>query len=158
MHPQWIKYHFNGKEDTKKFFYISENVGMKKNAEDKKADSLVAYLEGEAFECYFQNFTEDNAPNEDSRSFQIMKAALFGNFSTKNTEAKVMKEAVKLVCKWVNVKEFFIKASTLYKEAKFNDGVKFGLIREAIKTGRGMFQFLFSRKAGTCEKFKETGL
>ena len=39
-----------------------------------------------------------------------MKAALFENFSAKKAEAEVMKEAVKLVYKGGNVKEFFVKA------------------------------------------------
>ena len=59
--PSEPKYHFNGKEDAKKFFYAYENVVMKTKAEEEKADSLVAYLDGEAFEYYFDNFTEDNA-------------------------------------------------------------------------------------------------
>ena len=50
-----------------------------------------------------------------------MKAALLENFSTKKTEAEVMKEAVNLVYKGDVVKEFFMKDSKLYKEAKFND-------------------------------------
>ena len=82
---------------------------------------------------YFDNFTEDDAPNEESRSFQKVKAALLENFSTKKTESGVMKEAVNIVYKGGKIKEFFLKASKLYKVAKFNHQAKFGLIREAIK-------------------------
>ena len=76
-------------------------------------------------------------------------------FSTKKTEAEVMKEAVNLVYKGGNVKEFFVKASKLYKEAKFDDQAKFRLIREAIKSDQGMLQFLFLRKANTYKKVRE---
>ena len=65
-----LKYHFSRKEDAKKFFYVYENVVMKTKTEEEKAYSLVAYLDGEAFEYYIHNFTEDNAPNEEARSFQ----------------------------------------------------------------------------------------
>ena len=41
--PSELKYHFNGKKDAKKFFYVSENVVMKSKTEEEKADSLVAY-------------------------------------------------------------------------------------------------------------------
>ena len=156
--PSELKYHFNGKEDAKKFFYLYENVVMKNKTEEKKADSLVAYLDGEAFEYYFDNFTEDNPPNEEARSFQKRKTALLEKFSTKKTEAEVMKEAVNLEYKGGNVKEFFVKASKLYKEAKFNDQAKFGLIREAIKSDQGMLQFVFLRKADTYEKVRENCL
>ena len=57
-----------------------------------------------------------------------------------------MKEAVNLVYNGGNFKEFVLKSRKLYKEAKFNDQAKFGLIREAIKFGQGMLQFVFLRK------------
>ena len=69
-----------------------------------------------------------------------------------------MKEAVKLVYKVGNVMEFFMKASKLCKEAKFNDKAKFGLIREAIKFDQDMFQFLFLKNADPYEKVKENCL
>ena len=80
-----LKYHLNGKEDAKKFFYVYKNVVMKNKTEKEEADILVAYLDGEAFEYYFDNFTEDNALNEEARSFQKVKAALLEKFSTKMT-------------------------------------------------------------------------
>ena len=81
-----------------------------------------------------------------SRNF---KEALWENFSTKKAEEEVMKEAVNLVYKDGNVKEFFVKASKLYEEAMFNDRAKFESIREAIKFDQGILQFVFLRKAGT---------
>ena len=99
-----LKYHFSGKEDAKKFFYVYENVVMKTKTEEEEADSLVAYLDGVAFEYYFDNFAEDKAPNEEARSFQNVKSALLEKFCTKKTEAEVKKEAVKLVYKGGNVK------------------------------------------------------
>ena len=45
-----LKYHFNRKEGAKKFFYLYENLVMKNKTEEEKADSMVAYLDGEAFE------------------------------------------------------------------------------------------------------------
>ena len=90
----------------------------------------MAYLDGKEFEYYFDNFTDDNAPNGEARSFQKVNAALLEKFPTKKTEAKEMKGVVNLVYKGGNVKEFFGKASKLYKEAEFNDQAKFGLINE----------------------------
>ena len=92
----------------------------------------------EAFECYFDNFTKDNVPNEEARSFKKVKAALLDKFSTKKTDAEVMKETVNIVYKRTNVQEFVVEASTLYKKAKFIDQAKLGLIRDAIKSDRGI--------------------
>ena len=58
-----------------------------------------------------------------------------------------MKKAMNLVYKGINVWEFFVKASKLYKEAKFNDRAKFGLIREAINSDRGTLQSAFLKMA-----------
>ena len=87
---------------------------MKNKIEEEKADSLVAYLDREAFEYYFDNFAEDSALNEVAISFQKVKAALLENFSSNETEAEVMKQAVNLIYKGGNVEEFFLKASKLY--------------------------------------------
>ena len=78
-----------------------------------------------------------------------MKGALLEKFSSKKTETEVLNEAMNLVYKGVNVKEFFVKARKLYKEAKFNDQAKFRLVREAIK-----FDQVILRKADTYEKFR----
>ena len=43
----------------------------------------------------------------------------------------------------------------MYKEAKFNDQAKFGLVREAIKSDEGMLQFVFWRKTDMYEKVRE---
>ena len=61
---------------------------MKNKTEKERADSLLAYLDGESFEYYVDNFTEDNALNEESRSFQKVKAPLLEKFSTKKTGQK----------------------------------------------------------------------
>ena len=118
----------------------------------------MAYLDGDVFQYYFDNFTEDNSPNDQARSFQKVKTALLEKFSTKKTEAEVMKEAVNLVHRGDNVKKFSVKASELYKEADFNDLANFGLIREAIKSDQGMIHFVFLRNADMYEKVRETCL
>ena len=51
-----------------------------------------------------------------------------------------------------------MKVSKFYKEVKFNDQVKIVLIREAIDSDQGMFQFEFLRKADTYEKFRKNCL
>ena len=56
---------------------------------------------------------EDNAPDEEAGSFQKVKTALSEKFSTNKTEAEVIKEAVNLVYKGGNLKEFFVKAGKL---------------------------------------------
>ena len=51
-------------------------------------------MHGEAFECYFDNSTEENVPNEEARSFQKIKPALLEKLSTGKTGAEVMTSAM----------------------------------------------------------------
>ena len=51
-----------------------------------------------------------------------------------------------------------MKASKLYKSAKFNDQAKFGLIREATNSDQSMLQFVFSRTVDAYKKARETCL
>lgn len=41
---------------------------MNNRIEEEKADTLVAYLDEEAFQYYFENFTKDNYPTEETSS------------------------------------------------------------------------------------------
>lgn len=70
----------------------------------------------------------------------------------------MIKEVVKRVYKWGNVKQFFLKESELYKEAKCNDLAKPGLIREAINFAYGVLQFVFFRNSVKYEKVRKTYL
>lgn len=65
--------------------------------EEERADNLVVYSDGEEFEYYFDNFTEDNAPTEEVKFLLKVEAALLEKFSTKKIEVEVMKEPVNLV-------------------------------------------------------------
>ena len=64
--PSELKHNFSGKEDPNNFLHMLESVVMRNKSDEEKADSLVAYLDGEAFEYYFSNFMEDNAPNQEA--------------------------------------------------------------------------------------------
>ena len=63
----------------------------------EKVDNLVAYLDRESFEYYFDNFVEDKVPIEETKLFHRIKAALLGNYSTKKRETEVMKEVLNFV-------------------------------------------------------------
>ncbi len=51
---------------------------MKGKTDEEKADKIVAFLNGEAFEFYFDHFTEDNAPTTEASSFQNVEKAFVG--------------------------------------------------------------------------------
>ncbi len=71
-----LKYQFDSKEGAKKFFYAYKNVLMKGKTEEEEADRLVANLNAETFEYYFDHFTDVNDRTEEATSFQNINAAL----------------------------------------------------------------------------------
>ena len=129
---------------------------MKGRTDEEKADRLVAHLNTETFEYYFDHFNDDNAPTKEAKSFQLVKKALLEKFSRKKKESETIKEAVNLTYKGEDVKEFFVRAKKLYKEANFNEGTKHGMIMEAIKSDQSSLQFVLLRKVITFDDVKET--
>ncbi len=95
---------------------------MKGTTNEEKPDRFVAHLNVEAFEFYFDHLTDENAHTEETKSCRKVKAALLENFSTKETESETVKEAVNLPYEGEDVKEFFVRASKLYKEVNVNEG------------------------------------
>ncbi len=155
--PSNLKFQFDGKEDAKKFFYVYENVLIMGKTDEEKEDRLVAHLNAEAFENYFDHFTDKKAPTEEAKSFQLVKKAQLEKFSTKKTESETMKEAVNLTYKGEDFK-LLVRASKLYKEANFNDGMRHGMIMEAIKSDEILLQFVLLRKVSTFDCVKDTCL
>ncbi len=67
-----------------------------------------------------------------------------------------MKKAVNLTYHGEYIKEFFVRASKLYKKAKFNEGTKHGMVLEFIMPDKILLKFVLLRKVRTFEEVKET--
>ena len=70
---------FSGEEDALKFFYVFENVDMRGKSDEENAVELVACLSGEAFQFYYENFTYDNGPTKEAKSFRSVKGCWKGS-------------------------------------------------------------------------------
>ncbi len=66
-----------------------------------------------------------------------------------------MREAVNLRYVGDGIEEFIVRAGKLYKEAKFSEDLKFGMIQEAIRSDQALVYFVLLRKANTYEQIKE---
>ena len=90
-----------------------ENVDIRGKSDKEKAVEVVAYLTGEDLQFYYENFTCYIEPTEEAKSFRIVKNRMLERFSTKKSEAKVMKKAVNLKYEGGDVKVFLNKADKL---------------------------------------------
>ena len=52
------------------------------------------YLTGEAFKFYYEKFTYESGPSEETKSFRIVKNLMLDRFSPRKSEFEVMKEAL----------------------------------------------------------------
>ena len=66
----------DGNEDAKKFFYVYENMMMKRKTDGKKANKLVAFLKADTFDYFIDYFTEGSPPSKRAKSFQPGKKPL----------------------------------------------------------------------------------
>ena len=87
---------FKGNEDARKFSYLYENVVTKGRTDKEKAEKIVAYLAGTAFDFYFDRFTMDNGWTDEAKDYGKVKGVMLENFSVRKTEYEIMKEAISL--------------------------------------------------------------
>ena len=146
---------FKGDEDARKFFYIYENVIVKGLPDTTKAEKIVAYLGGDAFDFYFDRFTMDNGPTAEAKSYQTVKDAMLKKFSTQKSEAEVMRDAISLMYDGGDIQVFLTKAEKIYNQAKFNAQAKYGLLREALKGDSNLLQFVLFRGAKNYDEVKK---
>lgn len=53
------KFNGSGEKDVGKFFFVYENVTMRGKSDDDMAASFLCYLEGEAFDFYYDSLAKD---------------------------------------------------------------------------------------------------
>ena len=138
---------FNGNEDARKFFYLYENVETNGLPYKEKAEKIVAYLAGTAFDFYFDRFTMDNGPTDEAKGYSKVKGVMLEKFSLRKTESEITKEAISLEYDGGDIQTFLTRADKLYSQAKFNDHAKFRLLRDSLKSDQMLLQFVLFRGA-----------
>ena len=97
---------FNGSEDARKFFYLYENVVTKGLPDKEKAEKIVAYLAGTAFDSYFYRFAMESGPINEAKDYGKVKGIILEKFSVRKTESEFMKEDVPLEYEGSDIQTF----------------------------------------------------
>lgn len=71
---------FDESGDIKMFFFYFENVAMRYKEEKDYYLELFSYLDGPAFEFYFEKFTNDGSPKTEASDFKAVKEAFVSKF------------------------------------------------------------------------------
>ena len=85
--------------DVKKFFFFFENVAMRGKSDEEKALELLAHLEGEAFDFYYETFAEDRALTEEAMNYALVKMP--SSIVSESRQSRVTISAVPSMRYWI---------------------------------------------------------
>ena len=70
--------------DFHKFFFVFENVATSGKSDEERAFELLRYLEGDAFDFFYQSFVKNGDISADGSDYQKVKKALVERFARLN--------------------------------------------------------------------------
>ena len=140
---------FTGKGDWDEFLFTYELVEMRGKSDEDMALALPAYLAGDAFKYYREEFSKDNAITEEGRSFSFVKIKMTEKYAAKMTIAEATVEAVNLKFEDGDMKKFLEKADELDEMSGFKDDAKYGLLKKAVEGDKELLKFTVLRSAKT---------
>ncbi len=140
---------FKSDEDARRFFYLYKNVVSKNVPDSERAEKIMAYLSGVAFDFYFDRFTLDNAPTDAAKDYGAMKKVVLEKFSIQRAESEIMRDALTIRYDGGDIPSFLSKADKVYIQAKVGENVKFELLRDALKFDQIFSSFCCSKDPRT---------
>ena len=118
--------------DVHKFFFVFENVATSGKSDRERASELLRYLEGDAFDFFYQAFVKNGDISADGSDYQKVKKALVERFAPVESPEDVIRDAMAARLSFGDLSGSLHKADRLYEKAGFNDEAKFRLIRNAV--------------------------
>lgn len=137
----------DGTSDIGKFFLYYENVATRSQTDADEASSLLGYLEGPAFDYYFETFSEDGVLTEQVQEFVSVRKALLEELGGLDGAQDVVPSAT---ASSIERKDPFIlprNVEHLFEKANFNKEAKLGLLRNTIMAIPELAQFVIYRGA-----------
>ncbi len=147
-----------GTEEARKFFYLYENVVTKSLPDIEKAEKIVAYLTGAAFDFYFDRFTLDIAPTEEGKDYEVVKKVMLEKLSIQKTESEIMRDALSLRYDGGDIPNFLSRTDKVYSQAEVGNNMNFELLRDSLKPETMFFQFVLFRRSKTYEDVRKVFL
>ena len=85
---------FTGEEDLRRFFFLFQNVFVCDVDNDQNALELLAHLDGQALQIFFDRFTSDGNLLEKTKDFTVVKAVFIELFDQKKEPQEVIRRAI----------------------------------------------------------------
>ena len=120
------------------FFFVFENVAASGNSEEERVSEILRYLEGDAFDFFYQVFVKNGDISADGSDYQKVKKALVELFAPVESPEDVIRDAPR---SFGDPSGSLRNADRLYEKAGFNDEAKFGLLCNAVMEQLYLAQF-----------------
>ena len=135
---------FDGKNDADvaKFFFVYENVVMRSESDEDRAGELLCYLEGDAFEFYFDTCSRNGKLTDDAGDYQAVKMAMMDRFESVTGPEEHIRRAVSSRLNQRDLLGPLNEVDRCFNKAAINAEAKFGLLRNAVMEHADVAQFV----------------
>ena len=118
--------------DVHKFFFVIENVATSGKSDEERASELLRYLEGDAFDLFYQSFVKNRDIIADGSDYQKVKKASVARFAPVEPPEDVIRDAMAARLSFRDLSGSLRNADRLYEKEGFNDEAKFRLLHNAV--------------------------
>ena len=154
--PSSVTYDRTAEMDVGKFFFVYENVTMRMKSEDEKAAEIICYLEGDAFDFYYETFAQNGLLAEDAKDFDKVKHALVERFAVTEEPEDNIRRAIAARLDYQDLIGSLREMDRWLEKAGFNSEARFGLLRNSVMQFSDLAQFAIYRGATTYESLRTT--
>lgn len=110
-----------------------------------KALEIMQYLEGDAFDLYYNNFSLDGGLVVDEKNYQIILLVLMEKYLAQQAPEDEFLVATVVTLNPSNLESLMRKLDNLYRRDSFNYAAKFGLLGKYVMKFSGLARFAMYR-------------
>ena len=133
--------------DIHKFIFVFESVATSGKSDGERASEFLCYLEGDAFDFFYQAFVKNRDISADGTGSQKVKKALFERFAPIESPGDVIGDAMAARLPFGDFSGSLQNADRLYEKEEFKDESQSGLLRNAVMEHLELAQFAIYRGA-----------
>lgn len=138
-----------------KFFFYFEQVVMRGKPEEEKAVSLLSFLEGDAFDLYYDSFAKDGEPLDSAKDYSAVKKLFLENYGPRQEPQDDIRRAMNVRLDSKDIPNSLQTMDRLFEKAGFNEEAKFGLLRNSVADHSDLAQFVISRSPKSYQEVKK---
>ena len=145
---------FDGTTDVKMFFFYFENVATRGKDHSEMALDLLAFLDRDPFQFYYEKFTRNGELIEEAKDYAKVKAAFITRYEKKEDPGTIMQLALQASLNHDDMEKSISRMDELFGKAKFNEEAKFAVLQRAVNEFSDLAAMALFRKADDYKTLK----